>query len=116
MIILYSHGAVVLTIYTFLAYIAITFHMTLVQEFGGIATVMVGNTRKALTIVLSFVLFPKPLSWLYFLGGVFVFGGLTSYAYWKDNYSIGSKKATYKKVASVEPLSDEENAIEANKK
>ena len=107
-----SHGALVLTIYTFLAYVAITFHMTLVKEFGGIATVMVGNTRKALTIVLSFTLFPKPLSWLYFLGGVFVFGGLIGYAYWKDNYSQSSRKSNYKKIASVTPLSDEESLIE----
>jgi len=46
--------------------------------------VLVGNTRKALTIVMSFVLFPKPVSPLYVLGGLFVFGGLTTIAYWKE--------------------------------
>ena len=29
------HALVLMTIYTFLAYIAITFHMALVKEFGG---------------------------------------------------------------------------------
>lgn len=34
------HALTLMTIYTFLAYIAITFHMALVQEFGGITTGM----------------------------------------------------------------------------
>lgn len=32
------HALLLMVIYTFLAYIAITFHMALVQEFGGITT------------------------------------------------------------------------------
>lgn len=74
-----------LSIYTVIAYIAITYHMALVQEFGGITTVLVGNTRKAMTIVLSFLLFPKPMSMLYVAGGVLVFGSLIGNAYMKDN-------------------------------
>jgi solute carrier family 35 (adenosine 3'-phospho 5'-phosphosulfate transporter), member B3 len=77
-------------IYTFLAYIAITFHMALVKEFGGIVTVLVGNTRKAITIVLSFLLFPKPLSIYYAFGGVLVFGSLCGNAYMKEKSSNGS--------------------------
>lgn len=69
-----------MTIYTFLAYIAITFHMALVKEFGGIVTVLVGNTRKAITIVLSFVLFPKPVSYLYAAGGLMVNIGCGCYS------------------------------------
>jgi adenosine 3'-phospho 5'-phosphosulfate transporter B3 len=81
-----------MTIYTFLAYIAITFHMALVKEFGGIVTVLVGNTRKAVTIVLSFLLFPKPMSILYVFGGTFVFGGLVCNAFMKEKY--GGKKGS----------------------
>jgi len=55
--------------YTITAYIAITCHMTLVKEFGGINAVLVGNARKAMTIVLSFLIFPKEFSWLYVFGG-----------------------------------------------
>ena len=40
--------------------------------------------RKAITIILSFVLFPKPLSSLYIYGGVLVFGSLCTIAYMKD--------------------------------
>ena len=82
-----------MSIYTFLAYIAISFHMQLVKDYGGITTVLVGNTRKALTIVMSFVMFPKPLSPLYIFGGFFVFGGLVSVAYHKEiekkKYHVG---------------------------
>jgi len=86
------HALLLMVIYTFLAYIAITFHMALVQEFGGIVTVLVGNTRKAVTIVLSFILFPKPLSMLYFWGGMLVFGSLIGNAFCKEYYSGGGKR------------------------
>ena len=48
----------------------------MVQEFGGVTAVIVGNTRKAMTIIISFCLFPKPFSYLYVLGGILVFGSL----------------------------------------
>jgi adenosine 3'-phospho 5'-phosphosulfate transporter B3 len=81
--------------YTFLAYIAITFHMALVKEFGGIVTVLVGNTRKAMTIVLSFILFPKPMSVMYVIGGLLVFGSLVANAYIKEKYSTGGGSKSY---------------------
>jgi adenosine 3'-phospho 5'-phosphosulfate transporter B3 len=85
------HAFLLMTIYTFLAYIAITFHMALVKEFGGIVTVLVGNMRKAMTILLSFVLFPKPGSWLYVFGGVFVFGSLVGNAVMKERLGGGKR-------------------------
>ena len=78
------HALFLMSVYTVIAYIAITFHMALVKEFGGITTVLVGNTRKALTIVASFLLFPKPGSWMYVVGGVLVFGSLIGNAYMKE--------------------------------
>jgi adenosine 3'-phospho 5'-phosphosulfate transporter B3 len=78
------HALMLMVIYTFLAYVAITFHMALVKEFGGITTVLVGNTRKAVTIVLSFLLFPKPTSILYVFGGILVFGSLIANAFMKE--------------------------------
>jgi adenosine 3'-phospho 5'-phosphosulfate transporter B3 len=78
--------------YTFLAYIAITLHMILVKEFGGITTVLVGNTRKAITICLSFILFPKPVSVYYAIGGVLVFGSLIGNAFMKEKLGGGGGK------------------------
>lgn len=71
-------------IYTVISYAAISVHMTMIKEFGGIATVIIGNARKAMTIILSFILFPKPGSIYYLLGGALVFGGLTLNAYSKE--------------------------------
>jgi adenosine 3'-phospho 5'-phosphosulfate transporter B3 len=74
----------VMGVYTFIAHVAITFHMTLVREFGGISAVLVGNFRKALTIYLSFLLFPKPQSVWYMVGAVLVFGGLFGQEYYRE--------------------------------
>lgn len=74
-----------LSFYALLSYGAITVHMQMVKAYGGIATVLVGNTRKALTILMSFLLFPKPWSPLYLIGSLMVFGGLISHAYVKEN-------------------------------
>jgi len=88
-----TYATVLMVIYTFLAYVAINFHMALVQEFGGIVTVLVGNTRKAITIVLSFILFPKPSSILYVFGGIFVFGSLVGNAFMKERQYAGQGKS-----------------------
>lgn len=85
------YALTLLIVYTFVAYIAITFHMALVQEFGGITTVLVGNTRKAMTIVMSFLLFPKPTSILYVFGTVLVFGSLMGNAYMKEKQGGGGR-------------------------
>jgi len=84
------NAIILMTIYTFLAYIAITFHMALVKEFGGIVTVLVGNLRKAITICISFWLFPKPGSILYIFGGIMVFGSLVFNAFMKEKASSNS--------------------------
>lgn len=52
--------------------------MTVVQRFGGVTGVLVGNGRKVITIAVSFVAFPKPLSLAYVLGVAFSLGGLTA--------------------------------------
>ncbi len=86
------HALLLMSIYTVVAYVAITYHMALVQEFGGIVTVLVGNSRKAMTIVLSFLLFPKPMSMLYVGGGVLVFGSLVGNAFMKEKMYHNSHK------------------------
>jgi hypothetical protein len=65
--------------------------MALVKEFGGIITVLVGNARKAVTIFLSFFLFPKPMNNLYILGGVLVFGSLVANAIMKEKSNRSEK-------------------------
>lgn len=63
-------------IYTFVAYFAISMHMTVVKRFGGVTAVLLATGRKGMTLVLSFVLFPKAFSWFYPTGALMVLGGL----------------------------------------
>lgn len=77
-------AAVLLLVYTLLAYVAISLHMALVKSFGSVAAVLVGNSRKTMTICLSFLLFPKPFSNLYVVGGMLVLAGLTVSVYVKN--------------------------------
>lgn len=95
------HALFLMALYTFLAYIAISFHMALVKEFGGIVTVLVGNSRKAMTIVLSFLLFPKPVSNLYYGGGILVFGSLIGNAVMKERMMSGSPSKGHKRMEST---------------
>lgn len=77
-------AALYMCIYTLLAYVAISLHMSMVKQFGSVAAVLVGNARKSMTIVLSFLFFPKPFTSMYIYGGGLVFGGLTVSAYIKS--------------------------------
>jgi solute carrier family 35 (adenosine 3'-phospho 5'-phosphosulfate transporter), member B3 len=63
-------------IYTIVAYIAISFHMAVVKRYGGVAAVLVATGRKAMTLIVSFALFPKGFTWLYPAGAALVLGGL----------------------------------------
>lgn len=63
-------------VYTFVAYIAISFHMTVVKRYGGVAAVLVATGRKAMTLILSFLIFPKRFTWLYPAGALLVLGSL----------------------------------------
>jgi len=68
--------AIFMGVYTFVAYLAISMHMTVVKRFGGVAAVVLATARKGMTLVLSFILFPKAFSWFYVLGASLVLGGL----------------------------------------
>mmetsp|Transcript_88119 Transcript_88119/g.234317 ORF Transcript_88119/g.234317 Transcript_88119/m.234317 type:complete len:148 (+) Transcript_88119:206-649(+) len=78
-------GALSLLAYTVVAYVAISFHMRVVSRYGSVVAVLVGNLRKAGTIVLSFLVFPKPFSLSYVYGTLLVLGGLTTYAQAKES-------------------------------
>lgn len=65
-----------MTIYTFVAYIAISMFMQVVKGYGGVVAVFLGTIRKALSLILSFLIFPKQFSWMYVIGAALVLGGL----------------------------------------
>ena len=65
-----------MVVYTFIAYIAISAFMTIVKQYGGVTAVLLSTARKGMTLILSFLLFPKAFSWYYVLGAILVLGGL----------------------------------------
>jgi len=78
-------------VYTVLSYISISCYMTLVKRFGGVSAVVLTTARKAMTILLSFVLFPKGFSWLYVAGSVLVLGAVMIASICKK-LNIGAKE------------------------
>lgn len=65
-----------MVVYTFISYIAISAFMAIVKKYGGVTAVLLSTARKAMTLILSFILFPKEFSWYYVLGAILVLGGL----------------------------------------
>ena len=62
--------------YILISHIAVSAHTAVVKKFGGVAAVFVGTARKGMTLILSFVLFPKESNWKYAVGAILVLGGL----------------------------------------
>ena len=52
------------------------FIMVLVKQFGAVVTVTTTTVRKGLSLVLSFVLFPKVFRWGYLVGGMVMVAGI----------------------------------------
>lgn len=98
-------------VYTFIAYIAISVHMTVVKRYGGVTAVLVATVRKALTLVLSFVIFPKKFSWFYVAGASLVLGGIavSSLAKMEKKQQNGSR---FKHHPSDVELADDRNKNE----
>jgi adenosine 3'-phospho 5'-phosphosulfate transporter B3 len=66
-----------MVVYTCISYVAISAFMMIVKKYGGVTAVLLSTARKGMTLILSFVLFPKKFSWYYALGAMLVLGGLT---------------------------------------
>ena len=83
-------------VYTFVAYVAVSTYMQIVKRYGGVAAVLTATARKAMTLILSFCLFPKAFSWLYVFGALLVLGGLlyTSLLKQKKKQAEETQKST----------------------
>lgn len=67
-----------MVVYTMVAYVAISFFMQIVKRFGAVTGVLVATARKGMTLIISFLIFPKAFSWFYVFGATLVLGGLLS--------------------------------------
>jgi len=89
-----------LMVYTFVAYVAISFHMSVVRRFGGVSAVLLATGRKGMTLILSFIFFPKKFSWLYVIGALLVLGGLLLSSLYKIQQKKKNPSSPIKRSAS----------------
>ena len=71
-----THLIPFMMVYSMVAFIAISFFMQIVKRFGAVVGVLSATARKAMTLLLSFIIFPKDFSWYYVIGSILVLGGL----------------------------------------
>ncbi len=65
-------------LFTLTGFLSTTFTAALVKHFGALVAALTTTMRRALTLMLSFVLFPKPIAVQHFVGwGIFAIGILT---------------------------------------
>lgn len=95
-----------MVVYTLISYIAISAFMMIVKKYGGVTAVLLSTARKAMTLILSFILFPKAFSWYYALGAALVLGGLLAVSL-KKQYSKASSKDGSPSTSEMKPLTQE---------
>ena len=98
---MYEHSTITIYIfiYTVISYIAISCHMNVVQMYGGVAAVLVATGRKAMTLIVSFLLFPKVYTVYYPIGTILVLSGLT-WASLSKIYSKSNDKKSKKQMSA----------------
>jgi adenosine 3'-phospho 5'-phosphosulfate transporter B3 len=79
-------------LYIIVSYFAVSSYIRVIKKFGGVAAVLVATARKGLTLIMSFLIFPKPFSWYYVLGGVLAMGGMSV----ASSLDTGKKKSKTK--------------------
>ena len=89
-------------------YVSVSFVLLLIKIYGATVTEMVKSMRKVLTVVLSFVLYPKPVSWKYYMGGVAVLLSLVATQELQRRKGGDVKHVPAKdEAAEMEPLSED---------
>lgn len=102
-------------IYTTIAYVAISAFMSIVKRFGAVVGVLLSTARKGMTLVLSFLLFPKAFSWCYAVGAALVLGGLMASSLMKQRKKAKKQGMESKleilsaKTEETEPLNAEDS-------
>ena len=80
-----------IVMYSIVGYSGENFVLGMLKRFGALTTVMTTSFRKLMTILLSFVLFPKPFVAGHALGIFLVFGGIAASVYAKNEASLRPK-------------------------
>lgn len=97
-----------MSVYTLISYVAVSFFMQIVKKFGAVTGVLAATARKAMTLILSFLIFPKAFSWYYVFGAVLVLGGLLASSLvkiHKKNQAVKSAGTEMTEKPILSPLS-----------
>lgn len=77
------------------------FVMSLIRKWGALIAVVVTSLRKVLTVILSFIIFPKPLKPVFAVGMILVFVGMFLEAYAKNRTAIDAGIKRYRAYIST---------------
>jgi len=80
----YPHIYLKIGLLSVLGYLGALTVLTLIKTYGLFIAMSVANARKLFTIILSFMLFPKPFSFIYVVASVFAFAGIGLNIYIKN--------------------------------
>ncbi|CAF1076076.1 unnamed protein product [Adineta ricciae] len=82
-------------LFSVFGYLGIDIVLTLIKEYGALICVTVTTCRKAVTIVLSFILFSKPFIFDYVWSGFIVVVGIYLNVYSRNQAAFNAKIASY---------------------
>jgi len=91
-----------MTVYIAISYFAISSFMLIIKRYGAVVGVLLGTARKAMTLILSFLFFPKEFSWFHVIGGSLVLAGLLVSSLIKHKIKVQSKAEEGKKLNDIE--------------
>jgi len=100
-----SHLLMYVFVYTSISYVAISAYMAIVKRYGAVPAVLLATGRKAMTLMLSFVMFPKAFSIYYIIGTLLILGGILTVSLIK----IQQKKSQMSEYTQVDLSSNERN-------
>eukprot|EP01006_Ploeotia_vitrea_P045194 TRINITY_DN66919_c5_g1_i3.p1 TRINITY_DN66919_c5_g1~~TRINITY_DN66919_c5_g1_i3.p1 ORF type:complete len:338 (+),score=-13.42 TRINITY_DN66919_c5_g1_i3:74-1087(+) len=82
----------IMVIFSVFGYVGVQCFLILMKLFGAVTAIIIGCWRKVMTLLLSFLLFPKPFTTMHFVSIVLVFTGV-SIDVWQKNMKKRKKKA-----------------------
>ncbi len=82
-----------LVLYGATSWFGVSCFLALARTFGGTAAVVASNSRKLFSIVLSFLVFPKPCSSMQLVSGLSVLSGVSIHVYRKNVARLPSSAA-----------------------
>merc|ERR1711982_162188 len=102
-------------LYTSVSYFAISTFMMIVKRYGAVTGVLLATARKAMTLILSFIFFPKQFSWGYVFGSILVLGGLLFSSLLKQKEQIYAMIETYYIKKNNNNVTNDGNCLNSNK-